>query len=380
MKKKYKLKKSAIKFLALFFLLLIVLLVSIFSLFESKSYSVEYNIDTYEISENYDNKEKFFYYEITSNELTYNFIFYSDYQKEKKLIKDIKEYKDNNYTCLTIKSSFINSYPLCSYKNTLIDYHLVSDKLKEKLSDYYKNIKIENKKYNNYQLYNLDNKILVWSYKGFNYLNKNDFEFIKIFNKDVYEIPLATKLNNYLFIPDYEQEHNFDKVYILNLENMKLEEWKLKYKISFDSYILGTNDKSIYLIDNKNKIEYELVPHKQKMRIIATKNKDGLIYEKNQTKKISMNKLTSTIYSFTYKNNYNYFIENNKLYLTYLNEPTKTKISNNDIDSIVHIKNDEIYYLVDETLYKYSLKFGEIKIMSYSEWEFNNKNLIFIYD
>ena len=380
MKKKYKLKKSAIKFLALFFLLLIVLLVSIFSLFESKSYSVEYNIDTYEISENYDNKEKFFYYEITSNELTYNFIFYSDYQKEKKLIKDIKEYKDNNYTCLTIKSSFINSYPLCSYKNTLIDYHLVSDKLKEKLSDYYKNIKIENKKYNNYQLYNLDNKILVWSYKGFNYLNKNDFEFIKIFNKDVYEIPLATKLNNYLFIPDYEQEHNFDKVYILNLENMKLEEWKLKYKISFDSYILGTNDKSIYLIDNKNKIEYELVPHKQKMRIIATKNKDGLIYEKNQTKKISMNKLTSTIYSFTYKNNYNYFIENNKLYLTYLNEPTKTKISNNDIESIVHIKNDEIYYLVDETLYKYSLKFGEIKIMSYSEWEFNNKNLIFIYD
>lgn len=377
MKKKYKLKKSAIIILILF-LVLIIALFSFISSTKPKSYSIEYNIDEYEISENYDNKDKFFYYEITYKNLKYNFISNNQYQKEKKLIYDIKKYTDNDYICLTIESDFIKNNPLCSYKQKIIDYRLVSDNIKEKLSKYYISYKQTKKTHENYKIYDDKNDLLIWSYKGFNYLSNKKFNFIKLFNKDIYDIPLATKINNYIVVPDYEQEHKFDKVYIINLNNKKVKEWKLKYKISFDSYILGTNNKSIYLLDKKNKIEYELVPHKKKMRIIATSKKNGIIFEENQSIKISMNKLISKEYKFLYKNNYKFSIKDNNLYLSYLNYNNKIKISNKKVDRIIHIKNDEVFYLVYNTLYKYNLKYGEIKVIEYSEWEFNNKNLIFI--
>ena len=117
MKKKYRLKKSAITFLVIF----IFLIALIISLFSSKSYSVEYNIFDYDISENYDKDKQTYYFEITKNDITYPFIYESEYQKERKIIKDIKEYKEDDYTCLRIDGSLIKAYPLCSYKDEIIE-------------------------------------------------------------------------------------------------------------------------------------------------------------------------------------------------------------------------------------------------------------------
>lgn len=378
MNKKYKLKKSAIIIISLFLLTIIALIIFIISSLKTKSYSVEYNIDDYAISENYDNQQKIYYYEITYNDIKYNFVYPHKYQKEKKLITEVKNIKEDKYTCLVIESDVINSNPLCSYEKENIDVRLVPDKLKQKLQDNFSTAQSSSFDYKNYQIFNKEEQLLIWSYKGFNYLNKDKIDFIKLFNKDVYEIPLATKINNYLFIPDYEQDYSFNRVYLINLNNNDVKIWKLKYSISFDSRILGINNKSIYLIDNKNKKEYELVPHKQKMRIVASSNKQGVIYNKGEQEKISLNKLISSTKTFTYSNNYNYTLENNNLYLSYLNYPLKTKVSNNKIDAIVSINNDNIYYLVKDTLYKYNLKYGETKLITYYEWQFNNKNLIFI--
>ena len=250
--------------------------------------------------------------------------------------------------------------------------------MKEKLSDYFVMPKIIEEKQKNYIIYNQEEKILLWSYKGFNYLNEDKIEFIKIFNKDIYEIPHATKINNYIMIPDYEQEHYFNKVYIVNLDNMEVDKWRLKYEISFDSYVQGINDKSIYIIDKKNKKQYELVPHKKKMRIIAKSNGQATIYEKGLLSKTPINKLITKEQIFTYNNIYNYQIINKKLYLSYLNSKNKTKVSNQKIDYLVSVSNENVYYLINNTLYKYNPKYGEIKLITYSEWEFNYKNLIFI--
>ena len=133
MKKKYRLKKSAITFLVIF-IFLIALIISL-SLFKTKSYSIEYNIFDYDISENYDKESQVYYFEITKKNITYPFVYESEYQKERKIIKDIKEYKEDDYTCLRIDGSLIKAYPLCSYKDEIIDYHLVPDSIKEKISD-----------------------------------------------------------------------------------------------------------------------------------------------------------------------------------------------------------------------------------------------------
>lgn len=378
MKKKYRLKKSAITILVIFIFLIALLI--ILSLFNSKSYSVEYNIFEYDISENYDKDKELYYFEITKDKLTYSFIYEKEYLKEKKIIKDIKEYSEDDYTCITIDGSLIKSYPLCNYKSEIIDYHLVPDKLKERISEYIKTPASIEKQEQHYEIYNTEDELLVWSYTGFNHIKDGNSNLIELFKNDIYEIPLSTKIQNYLFIPDYEQKYNFNKAYVIDLETLKVEEWKLKYEISFDSYILGTNDKSIYLIDKKNKIEYELVPSKQKMRILAKNNNQGILYNKGNIQKELITKLVTKEYAFTYDKNYNYTLDNKTIYLNYLDSPIKTKISNQEITEIVYSSNDNVFYLVEDTLYRYNLKYGETKIMKYSEWTINYKNLIFIND
>lgn len=378
MKKKYRLKKSAITVLVIFIFL--IALIILLSFVNSKSYSVEYNIFEYDISENYDKDKELYYFEITKDKLTYSFIYEKEYLKEKKIIKDIKEYSEDDYTCLTIHGSLIKSYPLCSYQSEIIDYHLVPETLKERISEYIKTPASIEKQESHYEIYNTEDELLVWSYKGFNYIKDGNSKLIELFKNDIYEIPLSTKIQNYLFVPDYEQKYNFNKAYVIDLDTLKVEEWKLKYEISFDSYILGTNDKSIYLIDKKNKIEYELVPSKQKMRILAKSNNQGILYNKGNIQKELITKLVTKEYSFTYDRNYNYTLKDKTIYLNYLDSPIKTKISNQEITEIIYSYNDNVFYLVNDTLYRYNLKYGETKIMKYSEWSINYKNLIFIND
>ena len=64
-------------------------------------------------------------------------------------------------------------------------------------------------KENNYDIYNGEDELYIWSYKGFNYIKDGKIKRINIFKDDIYEIPLATKINKYIVVPNYEQEHNF---------------------------------------------------------------------------------------------------------------------------------------------------------------------------
>ena len=198
MKKKYRLKKEALIFLTLVILVFVVLIVFLMSIFKNKSYSIEYNIDDFKINENYDNNEKLYYYEIKYKDNLYNFVQESKYIKDKKLINKVENYEDEEYICIKIKSEYFEYVPLCSKENENIDYHLVSDNLKEKLKIEEKEAKEE--KVENYTIYS-ESHVLVWSYKGFNSIRGNKIKFIKLFNRDIYNLPLATKVNNYLVIP-----------------------------------------------------------------------------------------------------------------------------------------------------------------------------------
>ena len=377
MKKRYKLKKEALIFLGIIILVLLILIVFIVSLFKNKSYSIEYNLDDYKINENYDHNKKLYYFEIKYKDNIYNFIKESKYLKNKKLIKEVNHYEDEEYTCLTVESSSFNITPLCSKDKNRIDYHLVSNKLKEELEIEEK--EYEEKELENYTIYS-DSNLLIWSYRGFNAVQGEKIKFIKLFDKDVYNLPLATKINNYLVIPDYEQEYSFNKVYIINLENLEMDEWKLDESISFESYLLGINDRSIFWMDTKNKKEYELVPHKKRMRVVAKNKQQGIIYENGELKKYQINKIILNNMTFTPNNIYNYKITNDKkLSLWYLNHDNlETLISEQDIKDIIYTEKDNVYYLVGNILYKYNAKDGETKLIKYSEWEFNYENLIFI--
>lgn len=374
--KKYKIKTS-VKIIAILIIALIILVFTLSGCDASKSYSLEYNIDNYDISENYDINRNLYYYQITSNKRKYDFIYKSSIIEENKLIKKIKEYTNGDDACITIDSDYIKTNPLCTHKNNQISYHLINNELKEELSDYYKNKETINKKINNYTLYSNEN-ILIWNYKGFNYIKNKKNTSIKLFKEDIYEISAATHINEYILIPNYEQKYNFNELYIINLNTLEVDKWKINYDISFNSYINGINDKSVFLTDKKNEKQYELVPHKKKMRIVGKKNKDGIIYVDGKEEKISINELVKKDITFTSSNPYKYTLENNYIYLSYPDSNLKTKITNQKVDKLITIKDNAVYYLVDNILYKYDNEYGETKVIEYEEWQYNNINPIFI--
>lgn len=355
--------------------ILIIVIFIIVNLVKEKAYEVEYSINGYNIVENY--SDKLYTFKISNESSSFSFLENIKYIRNHKLISDIEVITQDDETCLIIKSDYFSYNPLCTIDNEEVDYHLVSDEMKEKLNIDTSN-ESEEKEYNNIKINNLlDYNYLVWNYKGFDFISKDEIKTIDVLDNDTYDIPLTKIVNNYLLIADYDSKYSFNKFYVINLLKGNKEEFKIKYDISFDSYILGSYNKSIYLVDKKNKIEYEIVPHKKKIRIVGTENKQGTIYTSNGFEKISLAKLVSKEYTFYDDNKYDYKILDNKLYQV-INDD-KLLVSNKEIKDIITIKKDTVLYLVDDTLYLYNNLYGEIKVMNDFEWNFNYKNNIYFY-
>ena len=172
-------------------------------------------------------------------------------------------------------------------------------------------------------------------------------------------------------MPDYDEGYSFNDAYVINMKNGKKEKWNMKYDISMQSRVVGINNKSIYLVDEKSKIMYEIVPHKKKIRKVSGRILVGDKFEKTNINKIINNNLV-----FKPTINYDYQIINNDLYQ--IIDKQKTLI-NNRVDYIVYKDNDSVYYLIKDTLYVYNPLYGNQKLITNFEWEFNNSNTIFIY-
>ena len=131
------------------------------------------------------------------------------------------------------------------------------------------------------------------------------------------------------------------------------------------------------MFDRKNGVEYSIDPKK---KIVEKITEDGIgkAYL-DGWKEVSITKLSSNDYFFSKKQVFNYSLDEKGLILKYANSKIPILVSMKKPDKIVSQKNDEIYYLVGDKLYMYSLKSGEILLLSFSEWEFNNMNSVFIY-
>lgn len=370
-----KINKDKKIILTILFVILFLILIA-FNFLKTKSYEVEYDINGYKIVESYDKKRKKYNFTIKENNFLYSFISDSKYTKKRKLIKDIEEYETENEKCIKVISDKISYNYLCHNEEIELDYRITSPDMLNKLD--YKKQEEDSYKYNNKEIFTtLDYTFLIWNYKGFDYINDSKQENIQITDNDQYEIPLTYIFDKYLIMADYNSKYNFNKLYIINLEKRKVEEIKFDYNISFDSSFLGSNDKSVFLLDKKNKIEYEIVPKRKKIRIIATSNKKGLILKENGMEHISMTKIINDDLTFYEEPYYIYELKDEKLYQKI--GKASLLISKNKVKDIVYKKEDTVLYLVDDSLYLFNNKYGETKIMSNFEWNFNYKNLIYLY-
>jgi len=342
-----------------------------------KNYEKEYVVGNVNLKEKYDKAKRSYTFSVSISDYDFVFVSNMNYTTKSNLIKKLDHKSNSNGLCVQVYLYNEDEFILCNENGEYIDYRLASNDLwdKEEIK-----IDLQNKKYNNININYLDNNTyLIWNYKGFSLINNNRQENKEIFENDVYNLDLAVIIKDYLVIADYNEKYNFNKMYIINLKKMTVDEWELDSDISFDSYILGTENNSIYLVDRKNRIEYELVPHKKKMRKVGDSNKNGKILVNGQWESVSVAKLVNETHTFTHLHDYEFTVSENKLYLNYEGSNIKTRISNQEITTIVTVLYDKVYYLVKDELFMYSTVTGEVKIFDYFEWNFNNRNMIFVY-
>ena len=358
------------------YILLIIIILALVIFKIPHNFKISYKVKNLLVKEEYNKKLKIHYLTINKDKKTYEFI--TD-NKGRKVIKDIDYFEHAKNKCLGVSTKEEKLRPICYNNDTLKDIALLNDK---EINKHYK-INSKNKDlnitYNNVTIHNLNNaSYLLWNYRGFYYLKNNVTDNIKITDKDVYNLKVITRINNLLLLADYQEEYQFNKFIILNLENGKKVEWEVDYDISMDSYILGSYNKSVYLVDKKSKIEYEIVPSYKKIRIVGTSDKKGIIYN-NDFEKIALNKLVKKELSFKKEESYNYKIKNNQLYLSLYNSSHNILITNNKNLKIVDKDKDRIYYLSDNKLFSYSPLEGEKLLLENFEWNFNYENMIFAY-
>lgn len=358
---KNKNKNKNTKKLIIFIIVLVSIFIVFWLIFTHKTdYTMDYSLNSYNITEQFITGKDYYHFTIKKDNNTYELIIAKDYTPKRKLISSIEETNDKDITCLNLNDDLID-YPICKDKSGYVSKYLNTLPNPQK-NDSYKNIDI----------YDLKNKTyLIWNYKGFYYLNKEKTTSINLFNKDTYTPYLIYPVNEeYLFIADYDADNYFTNYYLINTTKSTYKKYELDTKVYFDSYIMGSNKNSIYLVDRKENQEYEINPLKSKIYKTS-----GKIRVDDEWQKVDVDSLIKKEQYFKNSSKFYYQQEGNTIY--YYTDTLKTKITNQKVNSIVSSSNEGVYYLSDGSLYYFSLQSGIQKLMTYSEWNFNYTNVIY---
>jgi hypothetical protein len=366
-----------IYFLILFFILLFSSFIII--MFIPKNYTIDYTINNYKVIEKFNKKVNYYALEVTNSKKKYAFIIDNYYSYKRKIIQSIKISQNKNVSCVKITIKNGKYYYSCKDNNTNVDINLLN---KTFLNKYYPEIKISEEKLildeNNIFIYNNDKNYLLWNYNGFYFIKNNKLVNKKLLAAENYDNKLGFQMGNYFIFPNYDSKYFFNEIIYFNSENGKYYKINSNYEISYDSYYLGSLSNKLYLVDNKNKKEYLIDIKKNKIKDITTKEEDGLIYQNDKWGKISMIKLVNNSYAFSSFHRYNYYLDDNILYLKINDEAIK--LSNNKINKILNINDSEVYYLSSNKLYLYKYGEGEKKLIVYDEWNFHTDNQIYVFD
>jgi hypothetical protein len=335
---------------------------------KERSYSIDYEKDGYKIVERYDGN--FYTFNVSKDNINVDFAFEHKYSNKRKIVDEIKLEEDEN-----------------DYKVLYLKVFDQTEAVKIKEDNYYSYFYDNNPDYNqtvikeidNIKLFEEDYTILIWNSYGFkDIIHNKEYNFI---DKEQYDNALTYQFENYLLVPDYNQNKTFNIFYIIDIKNQKINKWKLKYSISFNSYFLGDKDELIYLFDKENSKEYTLDVNKKKIKKISNSN-GGIAFEGREVS-YSLSDLKYKDIKFKNNNKYNYFVKDNSLYLNYYGSNKNIKLINDlDVKSIISIDYDSniVWVLSGDSIYMVNEAGIYRKVASYFEWNFSASNKVFMFN
>ena len=395
-------KKYKIYLIIVIIIMLIPIIIKTFT----KSHSVKYKVNDYTINERFYIEEDSHKYEfkISNKNQVYSYILEEKINKRKKVIKEIKEFNKGNLKCIVpIYKKTINKDIYCLENNKQVSKYslLKNDNFKiiiKKAKKYnielptsstkskeFKKIKVYQKNIDNNEVY------ILWSYKGINIIKNNDLKYIKFLDYDLYDNIMSTTTSRYFVLFENSDVMGIENIHYYDIKKDKYKIYKLKEKLSKDSYINGVYDDLIYVTDKKKKIQYAINIRKEEINVVGNEELNYIkyIYNKKEllnksdffmkeqcftNERIKNKKITKSSDLIKDKQIY-YYLEDNKFYKningyndTYLFEKKDIKDWN--------ISYNNIIINIDDAIYKYHDRTGLRKILKYNELNYNYKNIV----
>lgn len=387
------------------------------------NYTIIQKQDQIIVSENYNKSPNYNGYKIKLNikEENFEFQILNKYDGNKKIVDNVKYVSDKKYKCVLpiFKNDEILMDILCKDKKGIYyDYSTISDK-SDKLRKftnemikygYDKSNYIDNKtkisKYGLVKLYTnniYDDMVFgLTNYRGISILANDKLENIKLFENDIYERKFSTFVGKYYLVANYNQEYDFDKIFLVDFKNGNKKTVTLKNPIPNDSYIAGVVGDDIYFVDKSNKKQYVLSIDDFQVKEVGNEQRDMIFYKNGKFETVPYTRLTlkNTYFEDKVKeidgkytlflitgdkdNGYNYYYEevdgNYYIYRSFKGSTNKKYIfKTSSINNISANGNYVLYQIKNEIKY-YSDQTGSRTLLLDSELEFNNNIIYRMYE
>lgn len=384
--------------------------------FIKTTHTISYNIKNekmFQIKEVYKNNK--YYFDIKQEE--YNFFYKDDnlFNKTKNVIKDIIFKEQNGIMCIYPIYEEKESVILCSDKKTIYSYeslkenHLTISFYNELKNKGYK-VKFDENENNTTEpvvqdnityykdSFGNDESVVLWMYKGFTIYNSKRSLSAYPINFDRYDNTISTLVSKYYISPIYKDNKlfEFSSVYVYDVLANNKYELELGKTLSNDTYINGIIDNKLYLTDPSNIVQLSIEPKSKKVEIVGNKEENAVYYDGKMSIRniydFVNNKILFKIDDSNLKNKYNYnlVLENKDSYFFYtgtrLYQVYKDKldvpiliIENNNLKQI-KVKNNTLYYVLENKVYKYETNKVSVPLLGYNELLYNKSNMYDVYN
>lgn len=404
--------KRILGFVLIFFIL--ILIYQFVIVFFENSHTLTYKLSSdnteFTIVEEYDkdkNDDRYFL-DITADGKEFVYYLKNDFNKQKRIVKDIKTYKKDNYLCiypLTINSD-VELEILCHDGDELLSYHYTNEK--KGISLFSKELNLENEflddkseevEENGVKLYTnnyYENEYLfLYRYKYVTLFNNGEISTESFSQSDVYKNELGVFINNYFVVPVMNAKKEIDHYRIIDCKSRDYKMLNTSDTISSNIYNLGILDGKLYAFDLNKKIEYAIDPENSSYEKIGSVDMGFKIYKNGNWEDISITEFTNNHImidntvndkdlEFSYDSIYDvgnayYLLKNNKIYKVYKDKKDlRILLLELDHYNNLIIDSDRVYYIVDDCLYRYD-KYGIKTLVNNNEFKYNNTNIYGIY-
>lgn len=402
----------------LFFLVLGIWIISDLLLTERVT---EYEIGNYSVVEKLriNQKEKSYDFIVTNKDKdTFIFDIIETSSRKKKIIKDIKSYKENNLKCIypIYKNKFVTDVR-CLYDGKQVSYSYLKqinnkdiDKIIEKVKkDGFNNPKWSEKdekaewvgtgsrKIKVYQESLIDDySFLVWRYKGLYVLNSKEMEVYDFLDNDQYDNVYSYLVSNYYVVAVIDSDSGrIEKIVCFDVEKRETKTIKFKEKTSIKYYFNGVIEDKLYVTDVGSKKQYIIDPKKGKIEVLEAAKEQFISYKNGQKIAVEpnilleeevyfglkveleeLNKIYDDIVEVKEILEYYYFRTENAIYRVNKNNLEKAELlfSFDDISEWVVVGKDMLV-VVSDKVYFYNDEVGLSLILENSELKYNYKNI-----